>query len=392
MAGSDDRFRARTIARSASWPAAETAPPSATAGASGAARPTVDSGAFLQGLIEHGLQRFVVLDQRGTFRYVSGGALVLGYRPQELIGRGAVDLIHPDEARAATNWLDELIQRPGGVAWLLCRARHKRGSWHRLEALVENCLDDPAVGGVIASVGRTSRRSRPQARICRYRRQLRDLTRQLTSTEERQRQRIATDLHDDLGQCLALAKMKLDALSAEAPPRRKATEIETVARLISQAVQTTRSLTLRLNPPVLADPSLAATLRWLAGQMASDYGLAVRIADDGQDQALAADCRVLLFRAVRELLINVVKHAGVREATVALQHRGRCVCITVTDAGAGFDTAGRPPPSTQTGGFGLLDLGRRLAGFGGRLEIQAQPGGGTQVTLVAPLSGAADDL
>ena len=340
----------------------------------------------LRTLLEQVPDALIILSGDCTIRHVAPGVeAILGYRPADLVGRIALDLLHPDDAAAVpqTDWLAGVVPAPGGVTRVRCRVADRHGSWRPLECSLRNCLGTPAVAGVIASIRPADRCGRLHDRIRRYRRRLRDLAGELTLSEERQRQRLAADLHDDLAQRLMLAKMRLDALLSDAPPENLGTALAPVADLIAAATQTTRALALDLSPPVLHDADLTAALRWLAGQIEGEYGLKVRTEDDGHAEALPLELRVMLYRAARELLINVAKHAGAAEALVTLGHRGGEVRVTVVDQGVGFDLADLPLGSARDGGMGIIGVRRRLACFGGRLEVRSAPGRGTRMTLIA---------
>jgi len=388
MVGREDTFRSRAVAGPALSSGSEHPSRFVSSASSRRGDGVTDDDLFFQRLVESGPQTIVVLDRQASITYASQGVLpVLGYRPAELVGRSALKLVHPEDARVATvvSRFDQLVELPDLVSWSVYRVRHKCGTWRRIESLVKNCLDDPAIGGIVVSSRRVARQKHLQQRVRRYRQMLRDLTCELTLSEEHQRQCIAADLHDDLAQSLTLAKMKVDALRS-AEPGDVAASLDAVSQLIGQAARTTRGLASSLSPPVPADQDLVAALLWLAEQMARDYGLIVQTKDDGRDKPLDGECRIVLFRAVRELLVNIAKHAGVHRATVTLGRTGNGVRITVTDDGNGFDVTQARSCPTSAGGFGLADLGRRLECLGGSLEVQSVPDEGTRVTLVAPLA------
>ncbi len=226
---------------------------------------------------------------------------------------------------------------------------------------------------------------RANAALERRAEQLRNLTNELTRTEERERYRIAQILHDNLQQLLVAAKFSLDALSrqtTETVDRRA--ELDHIAGLIDESITASRSLTAELAPPPLYTDGLAEALRWLAGWMEEKHGLSVGINADEKPDHLDPEMRVILFRAIRELLFNVVKHAQVRHATVVLCYgRSGILSARVRDEGVGFDPT-KEPVST-TGGFGLFSIGERLAAIGGRLIVESAPGHGTTSTIYVPV-------
>jgi signal transduction histidine kinase len=151
-------------------------------------------------------------------------------------------------------------------------------------------------------------RKRAEEKLIRYQDRLRSLTSELSLTEERERQRIAADLHDHLGHTLALANNRLAVLAGSLPPG-QAVSIEDVKRLIERAIRSTRSLIFEVSPPVLDHFPFAAAVEWLAGNILEKSGIPFRLTVDEGPWPLSDDTRLLLFKAIRELLVNVVKHS-----------------------------------------------------------------------------------
>ena len=218
-----------------------------------------------------------------------------------------------------------------------------------------------------------------------YQEQLRSLASELSLAEERLRRRIATEVHDNISQNLAISKIKLESLaeSVESPDLRH--PLEEIRDLIGQTIESTRALTFEMSPPVLYELGFEAAVGWLTRQARQRYDLAVDFKDDGRDKPLDNDIRVLLFQAVRELLVNVVKHASARQAKVSTRRVGNKIRVTVQDDGVGFDTSEIGGGDYQSGGFGLFNLRERLDHIGGRVTIESKQGKGTRVTLIVPL-------
>ncbi|NLF31011.1 MAG: response regulator [Planctomycetes bacterium] len=217
--------------------------------------------------------------------------------------------------------------------------------------------------------------------------QLARLTSELTLTEQRERQRLAQVLHDHLQQLLAAGRFALDMLASRVGDEHAAS-VHQVHDLLDEAIEAARSLTAELSPPILYEADLPAALEWLGRFMRQRYRLAVEVEVAGDIPPLREDRKVLLFQAARELLFNVIKHAGVNEARVdlAADEEGR-IRLTVSDRGAGFDTEAvdsSPKGGVSAGGFGLFSIRERLQMLGGCMEIAAVPGGGAAVTLLAP--------
>lgn len=215
---------------------------------------------------------------------------------------------------------------------------------------------------------------------------LRAMASELTQAEQRERQRLATILHDHIQQLLVAARMQIGVLQDQRISEATRRIAHRVDEIVLEALDASRSLTMELSPPVLRDAGLAAALDWLARRKLEEHRLTVEVQTDNQAEPADEDVRLFLFTAVRELLLNVVKHAGTDRARVhmALANADE-VTLTVEDAGRGFDPATMKSHVPPTGGFGLFSIQQRLETLGGRLEVQSAPGQGTRITLFAPV-------
>jgi PAS domain S-box-containing protein len=214
---------------------------------------------------------------------------------------------------------------------------------------------------------------------------LRQLASELTIAEQRERRRIATDLHDYLAQLLVCARLKVTQ------SRSRLEDVETEGWLaesddiLQQALTYTRSLVAQLTPMALHEFGLAAALKWLADQMRQQYRLSVQVeVQPGTPVTLPEDQAVLVFQSIRELLINVAKHARVDQAAVRMEARDGRLVITVVDEGLGSDMAASPTP-TLSSKFGLFSIGERMRALGGTFEFRSTHGKGTTATLTLPL-------
>ena len=214
---------------------------------------------------------------------------------------------------------------------------------------------------------------------------LRSLSSDLVVTEERERRHIATELHDRIGQTLAVTKIKLaEVREASASNETAARALDDIKQYIEQTIQDTRSLTFELSPPVLYELGLEAALAWLANQTQEKHGLQIDLKDDGRSKPLDNGCRVIAFQAARELLFNIVKHAQAKTATISIRRDEDAIRIDIEDDGLGFDTSELDTAAAGSRGFGLFSIRERLLPLGGQMEIQSEPGRGTRASLVLP--------
>jgi PAS domain S-box-containing protein len=213
---------------------------------------------------------------------------------------------------------------------------------------------------------------------------------QLLAAEELERRTIAVDLHDDLGQDLAVAKLKLEAIMASsdvADNDKLQRQLAAVTILLDRCNKSVRSLSSQLSPPVLHQYGLGAALDWLSEEMQRTYGLNVKVYP-GEAVTLDEIVAATLFRIVRELLINISKHAQVSEAEVGMLVDAETdnLEITVSDDGVGFDVARTLDMNSSThSSYGLFSIKQRIDFIGGQMLIDSHAGHGTIVLITLAL-------
>lgn len=226
-----------------------------------------------------------------------------------------------------------------------------------------------------------------QRRIIDYQRQLKALASELTVAEERLRREFATQLHDELSQVVAMAKLRLEGLiqSTDAPAR---AQLEQIAADLEQALGAVRSLTAKLSYPALGVLGLSKAIeKWLDEEIGQKHKLQTVFVDDQSPKPVDKDVQSVLFRSVREVLTNAVKHSKARRIVVAIQRWQSNIAVIIEDDGVGFDPAAVLP---HCSGFGILSIQESLSRLGGSIEVESRPGAGCRVVLQAPLSLQAD--
>jgi PAS domain S-box-containing protein len=219
---------------------------------------------------------------------------------------------------------------------------------------------------------------------------LRGLAQDLTLTEQRERQRIAGELHDYLAQMLVVTRLKMNHASQMISPHPACTVLQEADQLIDQSLTYTRTVVAELMPPTLRQFGLAAGLRWL-GERMEQQGLLVHVDVPGATPPLSEDHTTMLFQCVRELLFNVLKHSGTDRASVRMRDDGQGKLeIIVHDDGVGCD----PVAIRESKGdkFGLFSIRERMEAIDGWMELQSQPGAGTTVTLGVAVGAASPEL
>jgi signal transduction histidine kinase len=212
--------------------------------------------------------------------------------------------------------------------------------------------------------------------------QLRQYAQALDSAEEAARRTTAADLHDGIGQVLAGQSMTLAAMRAHASQPKLAALLEEAVEASREAQEGLRLMIQDLSPPELEHASLEEMLKWLAELFKTRFGFAVSY-QVSAGRALERDNLELVYRCVRELVMNACKHSGRQAASVDVTVASRWVNVTVVDEGIGFDT--RSMLTVSKGRFGLTQLRERVRAAGGTLNIASATGRGCRVTMRLPM-------
>lgn len=339
-------------------------------------------------LIEHANDAIISSNKEGIITGFNKKAEeMLGYSHNEIVGKPITLLSPPSEIERTKKALKGL--KKAKTLDIIGKTLEGKGlRKDGREVPVESSVYALEVHGehIITSILRDiSERKRAEEKIIEYQNQLRSLASQLTLTEERERRRIATDLHDRIGQALAISKIKLGGLRESASSIGLDGDIDEIRDLIEQTIQDTRSLIFDLCPPFLYELGFEKALEWLVEEIQKQHGVAALFKNDGKSKPLDDNVRVLLFRTVNELLINIVKHARAQKAKVSVRRDGDSIKIDVEDDGIGFDVIKIQNRMGKTGGFGLFRIRERLNYLGGQLRVESEPKRGTRVSLVVPI-------
>jgi PAS domain S-box-containing protein len=306
-----------------------------------------------------------------------------GYTEEELLNMTSQDITCPEDRARDTAGIQKVGKGKAGMWSIEKRYVRKNGKliWVSVNGAVMR-LDGRPHRMVATVVDITERKSYEEA-LQTHREALRNLAAEISLTQEKERRQIAAELHDQIGQNLMFAKMKLGELNALLPVQYSAS-IEQVRTLLDQSIKDMRSLIRDLCPQVLYELGLEAAINWLVEQTQVKYGLRCVAELTPLRRPIREDRRVILFQAARELLVNVAKHARAKQATVILKGDKAHVTIQVVDDGCGFDPAFVTLAHSTTSGFGLFSIRERVALLGGELQIDSAPGKGTRATVTVP--------
>ncbi len=312
---------------------------------------------------------------------------MLGYSHKDLENKSWMEVTHPDDREQEKKIVKGF--RAGTLENCIIEKRFicKNGKilWGKVAgALLRDPVGDPQY--IISTLVDITKRKMAEKELLVYQEQIRSLASELTFAEEQERRHIAMYLHNRLAQNLSFCKMKLDMISESLNALGVDENLDNVIQLIEDGIQDIRSVIIELSPPVLYELGLEKALDWLADKMLDRYQLNVKVNIDNHPKPVNDELRGILFRAVNELLINVVKHAHTDSAKLLVRRVDQTISITIIDKGVGFNPSKIKYVKRTTGGFGLFNIKERMNYLGGKCVIESSPQQGTTITLAGPLS------
>lgn len=306
---------------------------------------------------------------------------VLGWSRDDILGENLLHFIHPQDLDSMANAL-QLLTTGDPVRGLESRFRCRDGSYRWLSWASFPYPDHELIFSVVRDV---TEQKEAENKLLEYQDRLRSLSSQLALVEDRQRQQLATAIHDGLAQQLFGVRAQVTLLKYPDKLGDYQAVVAETLRILDETMKEARNLSFELFPPVLHEVGLEAALTWLAHQVNLRTGLPCTVTVDGEGEELPEDLRAMAYQSVRELLNNVYKHAEATEVVISLNHVPEFLTILVDDNGVGFEISpDQTPRISETNGFGLFSIRERLRSVGGRMLVDSRPGKGCRVFLSIP--------
>jgi len=326
-------------------------------------------------------------DKEGRFARVNKAfAEALNIPEEKFLGRTVFDFYSADIAQKMTDDDLQIFKTGRPKLNIVEQYESARGiRWVQTDK-VPIFDKDGILAGLVGFAQDITERKWAEQKIQEHQKRLKQLASQLTLVEEKERRRIAGEIHDGISQTLAMVKIKLDTLRNSLPSEASAAEIEKISSSVEKVIQETRTLTFELSNPILYELGFeAAVAEWLNDNVQEKHGIATEFHDDGLLKPLDDDLKVMLFRNVRELLTNCIKHAKAGKVSVGLRGIDDSIEVIVEDNGVGFDPAEVRATAGKKAKFGLFSIRENMENAGGRFEIQSKPGAGCKAVMTAPL-------
>ena len=326
-----------------------------------------------------------VVDQKGLITFVNDQFCnMIGYNREELLGSHETTLLDDENQKILRkHWSDRT--KGSAVPYQLALIRKDGKKVYTLVAPRPIFDGRGQFGGSFGIFTDVTVLNRVQEELLSYQERLRSLALELSMVEEKERRNIVMDLRDRVGQSLGYCRKKLIDLKEFASVNDIKDSLNEIQGVIEQTIERTESLNFELSTPILYEQGLDAALTWLGEHIQKQHGIMFHFEDDQKPKPVDDETCILLYNSVRELLINVIKHAQAQNIKVSMHRDYRYILIDVYDDGIGFDILRPDAYINKKGVFGLFSIDERLRYLGGQFKVESKLSHGSHFTLIAPL-------
>jgi len=319
-------------------------------------------------------------------------AEMFGYEREELLKMNMIDLIHPDDRKnfQTVCKIPTPIKAIDGEFEL--RGVRKNGETIYLSGR-NTAIDYNKKFGILGNVTNITGKKIAEKELRKSEEDLRNLSAQLLSAEERERKRIASDIHDSIGQALSAIKFSVEnsimAIEEQSYPTAQQT-LEKIIPLTRQSIDEVRRIIMDLRPSTLDDLGLVATISWFCREYVSIYqDTYIEKEIQVEEEDIPKSLKTVIYRIMQEAFNNAAKHSGKNFIRIHLVKNAENLTLLIEDNGVGFDLEMLRSGPSKHKGMGLTSMKERAQLSGGTFNIQSTPGVGTKIHIVWPLKALA---
>ena len=311
-------------------------------------------------------------------------AAIYGYETKELIGMKSLDLAHPEDRPLIEEMREKRLKGEKVPSEYEIRGLKKNGDtiWVMRSFSVINYEDGPAISGIVSDL--TKRRKAEDA-LRESGKELRILSNQLLSAEEKERKRIARELHDSIGQALSAIKFSVENALGQLRKVSDPSELEPLEGLIpltQKTIEEVRRIVKDLRPSILDDLGILATINWFCREFQKVYAsIRVKVSLEVKEAAIPSALKTVMYRILQEALNNVAKHSAADLVQLSLAQKGHRIIMQIQDNGVGFDVSKAISMTPSRRGFGLASMRERAGLSGADFSITSDANQGTVIRV-----------
>lgn len=304
---------------------------------------------------------------------------------ESLLDRQIAEIVPPESRQMLLEQMDKALATGKAQTLKEIEVASRNGEVQHLEGVAIPIKDrgKTALQIVMRDVTPHIRATR---QLHQYSERLRNLSKQLLTSQENERRHVARELHDEIGQSLTILKLNLQSLrrigQADGLDRR----IDASINIIEAALQKVRSLSLDLRPSILDDLGLIPALEWFLTRQNDLSGTAIQFIHGVIDRRIPPEVEIACFRITQEAITNVIRHAGATNAVVELHQRPGELHLSIRDNGGGFEVVRARAEAARGRSLGLLGMQERASLVGGHMDIKSAPEAGTDIEVSIPLA------
>jgi PAS domain S-box-containing protein len=331
------------------------------------------------GILEFDYQTNRIISFNDSFREISG------YTEEELFSVNPMDLLTEESRKIYAKRHSQRLSgekiSPDSAYQFICKSGHSK--WVLLNTNI-SYKDDQLWKAEVVLTDITQLKE-VENELVNYQSKLKQLSVQLSRSEENQRRQLASRLHESVSQELFAAQLKLNALEKSLDDSQYSSQIEDIKDQIVKSIKDIRGITYDLSPPVLYDLGLKEAVESLAKSITAQYRLPVKTRFNGSLENMDDEIKIITYRVIREIVQNAIKHAQASFIDIIVDKKNNTLSVDVTDNGIGFDADTLSEGQYGNDGFGLFDIREKINHLGGLLTIHSKPGSGTRIGLSVPL-------
>ena len=337
-------------------------------------------------LFENSKDALYVHDLEGRYIAMNRAAeRLVGYTREEVVGKSFTDFIAPEYLQTVR---ENMSKKLGGQSETTYEIEMVAKGGHRVPVEVSSrlILEEGGPVGVQGTARDITERRRAERERASAAKVLQKFSRRLIEVQENDRQHIARELHDQIGQILTAVKLNLESVRRSCRTDSCIPNIEESIIVMDEAFQRVRELSLDLRPSLLDDLGLTSALRWYVNRYAQRSGIAVQIVSQLEnDRRLSRELETACFRITQEALANVARHAKANKVEIRLERLNREISLTIKDNGIGFDAQKLFRSDSSIAALGLRGMEERALAVRGRLEVLSTSAAGTEVRVQFPI-------